>query len=418
MKLERLLKSPELDLTAASFPAQTKRISIPSTDPIEAIFIVLDVVVADAILTFIDFGLLNALKRVSLNVQPDDGAGFDAVYCSGPGLLMLHDIEGIGLDRSTRAALMHSMAAHGNNSDPIATIATSRYRLVYPIYFPHPSLTGEARLTSLLDCQNHRQDPVLTLDFAPASEISADSDPFTTANCEVWVKRRAIGADLNAAIRKRGGFFRADIRESTYDVAASLTAVEKKFPIPSPGEYATVVMSCLKGNTVRTPADISAGTGVGVETTWSLEAAGNSMAKYPMKALQAMNDHGRALLPVAMFMPLNTTAITGMAATGITSGAPPVLVTSSKLHAVPNFGGEIGAGLGVQDPSIVGFDFLTDGFSDAGELGSLLNANFPSDAVKWELIGNVTTPAAQPSSVSLIGRRFRSDVSRFKKFAA
>jgi hypothetical protein len=417
-KYERILRSPELDLTSANFPAQTKRIPIPSTDPIEAMYIAVQVTMNAAVNGFIDFGLLSILKRVTLNIQPDDGAGYDCVYSSGTGLCQLLDQEGIGLDRSTRAALMASMCGHGNLANPIATISGSKYLMVFPIYFAHPALTGEARLRSLLDCQNHRQDPVLQLDFAPATEISATANPFSAANCEVWVRRRAIGADLNKAIRAKGGFFRQDIRESQYDVAASLTSVEKKFAIPSPGEYASLVVSMYKGNAVRTPADISASVAVGTETTWSLEAAGNSIAKFATKGMMLMGDHSRAIQPLSAFHPLNADAINSLANTGVTGGAPPVWVTAKEVSTALNFGGALSAGLAIQDPSVYGFDFLTDGLTDAGEFGSLLNANFPSDAVKWELIAPVTTPANQPSAVWLTGRRFRSDVSDLKKFAA
>ncbi len=421
-KFESIVKS-ELDLTAANFPSQTKRITIPSNAPIEEIWVVFQVTLASAIADWRAYGLISALKRVTLNVNP--GSAFDAVYASGPSLIFLADNEGTGLDASTRAAVFAGNAGHVTLASPIPTPSGSKLRVCYRIPMVHPGLTGPLRLRSLLDVINHRQDAILTLDFAPAADFTATADPFSAASVEVVVMRRDMPADINNRILASGGYLKQDIRESSFDVPASLTNSERRFAIPSPGDYTTLVMSMLAGTaaSVLTPTDISGNVTVNQETLWRLESGGNALQTWRMKELQILNQLSKVCQPVAQLPTIGT--FTTINNVGVTTGAPPVWVTAKATAGHPNCGGIVVpgttspyAGLCIQDPSIVALDFLTDGITDAGEFGSLLNANFQSDAIKWEIVGNVTTPASIPSNVSIVGRRYRDSVEAYKKLAA
>jgi hypothetical protein len=416
-RLEYISRSPELDLTAASFPAQTKRITIPSTAPIEEIRVTVQVTVNAAESTWRAFGPLSILKKVTLNVTPNSGS-YDQVSASGASLLALADNEGLSLSRGTRAALLYANAGHVSLATAaVPTPAGTILRMTYRIPIPHPALTGMLRVLSLLDCINHRQDPVLTLEFAAAAEFTGTANPFTAASCEVVVVRRDMPDSVNTQLLDKFGYIRSDIRDTNYDVALSTTGVEKRFALPSPGDYMTAVLLMLGGTAagVLTPMDLSATTAVGSETQWRLEAGGNPQMTFRMKHLQEDNDYCKSVHPISQMIAvgswINNTNL------GVTNAAA-ALANSKGTSGAPNFGGALAAGHGVQDPAIVAFDFLTDGLTDAGELGSVLNANFKTDAIKWELVGSVTTPASQASTFQIISRRFKDSVERFKNFPA
>jgi hypothetical protein len=412
-KEEVISRSPELDLTAANFAAQTKKITIPrSGGPIEQILIVVQVTLNAAVNACVSYGLLNILKRATLNLNDGTGA-YDAVYASGPALCILAEQEGHGLDASTRLALSQSLAnvTQGN----VTNIQTGGiFRIVYPINVYPRGLQNEwLRLRSLIPAPDHKQDPLLTMDFAAAAEISGVANPFSAVNLEIFVTRRDMPEAINKQIRDQGGYIRWDLRETPYDLATSLTNVEKRFAVPSPGEYATLCMHMLKGNTILTPADLSATTTVGSETVWRLEAAQNAQRTWRMKHRQIVNDQDRNLVqPYAVN--LFGDALSTVTNLGVTGGGPPVWVTAENVIMPIRFGGALSAGLAVQDPSVVGFDFISGDGGPGNDFGGCLNANFPNDSIKWEIVGTVTTPATQTSTLALVGRRYRDDITKWK----
>jgi hypothetical protein len=412
-KEEVISRSPELDLTAANFPAQTKKITIPrSGGPIEQIFIIVQVTLNAALNGCVSYGLLNILKRATLNLNDGSGA-YDAVYASGPALCILADEEGHCLDASTKLAASLSLAnvTQGN----VTNIQTGGiYRIVYPINAYPRGLQNEwLRLRSLIPAPSHKQDPLLTMDFAAAAEISAVANPFSAVNCEILVVRRDMPEAIDTRIRDTGGYIRWDLRETPYDLATSLTNVEKRFAVPSPGEYATLCMHMLQGNAILTPADLSASTTVGSETQWRLEAAQNAIRVWRMKHRQIINDCDRQIdFPYALN--LFGDGLNGVSNLGVTSGAPPVWVTAENIVMPRRFGGALSAGLAVQAPSVTGFDFISGDGGPGNDFGGCLNANFPNDSIKWEIVGTVTTPANQTSTLSLVGRRYRDDVTKWK----
>lgn len=412
-KMEVISRDPELTLVAANFPAQTKKYPIPRAGgPIEAIFIIFQFTLNAAINACVSYGLLNALKRVTLNLNDGSGA-YDAVYSGGPALLMLHEQEGHDLDPSTK--LLRSLCLANVLQGNVTNIQTGGvYRVVYPIYaYPKGVANEWLRLRHCIPSPSHKQDPLLTMDFAAAAEMSGVANPFSTANLELVVVRRDMPADMDARIRDTGGFIRWDVRETPYDLATSLNNVLKRFQVPSPGEYSTLLVHQLAGNAILTPADLSASVAVGSETEWRLEAAGNSIWNWRMKHMQILNDGDKGVeLPYAVN--LFGDGLNSVSNLGVTGGAPPVWVTAENIIMPTRFGGALAAGLGIQSPSVIGFDFVSGDGGPANDLGGTLNANFPNDSVKWEIVGNVTTPANQTSTFALAGRRYRDDITRWK----
>jgi len=428
-KEEVISRSPDLDLTAANFPAQTKRIQLTRTGPIEAIFIIVQVTLNALLTDLITFGLLNLLKKVTLNVNDGTGA-YDAVYSSGPGLIVLQDQEGVSLDRSTQSALFQSLAAlQGAGTGPQIPTG-SIFRICYPIWCPHPALGEWLRLRSLIPAHRHVQDPVLTMDFAPAAEISQSvANPFSAANLEVMIIRRDLPSALDQQLIDSGGYIRWDIRETPFDLPLGTNA-EKRFALPGPGDYPSLAGYMYKGFTggglESKLSDLSASATVGSESLWRLEAAQNSIRQWRMKGRQIYNDQTRGGCRQTSIMNLfggsaAATWITTLSNLGVTGGAPPVLLTATTLGMPQNMGGDLAAGLAVQEPAVFGFDFVTDTMlAGANELGGCLDANFASDAIKWEIVAPIDvtrgTAATASSSLNLIGRRYRDNITRWKKY--
>lgn len=410
-RIEPIIDPDRMTFTTPSpFAAVTKQITIPASGPIENIWIVLTLTMkACAANTLVTFGLPNILKRATLNVH-NGQKQYDCVNASGPGLLMLNDLEGLSLDPSTRQAIWASNANLGANG--VNILAGAVHRLAYKIPCVHPGLSGWLAVRSMLHTQVHRQEPVLTLDFAPAAEIFTGADPFSAAVLEVFVERRDISDDTTKQLLDTGGFIDWDIRETQKQFPAGLANVEQFIELPGDREYASLALWGEKNGS--TLGDLSGNVTPGTETLWSLEAAQNSKTKWRMKYLSIINGNTRAGGPTTMFYPANNAAINSLDNTGLTGGAPPVWVTSKLVSFPPWIGGAMTAGLAIQDPAFVGFEFLSDGNNGASELSSALSNRFRGET-RYQIKGNMTTPAGNPSFLKFCARAFLSDITPFKK---
>lgn len=414
------LQDSRLTLTAANFNQQTIRVPLPRTWALEEIFVTVQVQCKAAISTQLLYGLLNILRRVQLEIN-DGIQPRMAVNCTGPGLLQLVANEGISLDRSTLQVLGQLQAHTAAQTFGGFLANGGNYRITYRIPLVHPMITGPLRARMLLPVHLHPQDPTLVLDFAGAAEMfSGVADPFTAAtgaSVEVWMVQREIPRAFAEVIKKdapngdpRLWFLRSDINETIYPVPVS-TNVEARFEIPKPGQYSSLLVHATKGTgaAANDLSDISASQTLGSETRWRLESGGNLFREFRWKQLQILNDYSRNGSPAGVLNPRIPTAAASLLATGATT-----IVNAVDLFspAPNNFGGPL-SGQGVQNPSSIFLDFLSDGIGDAEELGSLLDCNLPSvSGLKMELIGNVTLAAA--GTLQMVGRRFFDDLTRWQ----
>jgi hypothetical protein len=412
------LQDSRLTLTAANFAQQTIRVPLPRTWALEEIFVTVQVQPKAAITTQLLYGLLNILRRVQLEIN-DGIQPRMAVNCTGPGLLQLVSNEGISLDRSTLQVLAQLQAQAAAQATGGFLANGGNYRVTYRIPLVHPMITGPLRSRMLLPVHLHPQDPTLVLDFAGAAELfSGVADPFTAstgAAVEVWLLQREIPRAFGEEIKKSapGGdprlwFLRSDINETIYPVPIT-TNTEQRFEIPKPGQYSSLAIHMTKGTGSATMdlADISASTTLGSETRWRLESGGNLFREWRMKQLQTLNDYSRAASPAGLLNPrIPTLAASLLATSGTTT------VTATDVFVPGQFGGSLSA-QGIQSPSSVFLDFLSDGIGDAEELGSLLDCNLPAvSGLKMEIIGNVTLAAA--GTFQIVGRRFFDELSRWQ----
>lgn len=409
------VQDSRLTLTAASFPQQTIRVPIDRSWPLEEILVTVQVtarattsIPASA---FIFHSLLNLCRRISLEVTDDKGPR-TVVNATGPGLLQLIANEGFNLDRSTLSV----MQAIGSGF----FAATGKYEVTYRIPFVHPMVTGKLRPKMMLPIHLHPQDPVLVLDFAPATEIfSGIADPFTAANVEVVLVRRDWPRELAIAVNKETDgrpldwFIKSDIMESVFALGASLSNTEQRFPLALPGQYSGLLIHQLKGGTLGTMEDLSGSTTVGSETRWTLESGGTAFRSWRMKQLQKINDFSRVVGPAGVV----NSNIFVRATDGLQSSTTAVVAAVNMFMPNANFGGSLATGQAIQSPSSVFHDFISDGINDADELGSLLDCNIPAlNGLKMEIVGNITTPAGstQASSIGIVGRRFYGDLRGYQ----
>jgi len=408
------IQDSRLTLTAASFPQQTIRVPIDRSWPLEEILVTVQVTARNTTSipasAFIFYSLLNLCRRISLEVTDDKGPR-TVVNATGPGLLQLVANEGFNLDRSTLNVIQQL------NSGFVE--ATGKYEITYRIPFVHPMVTGKLRPKMMLPVHLHPQDPVLVLDFAPATEIfSGISDPFTAANVEVVLIRRDWPRELAKSVNDETGgqpinwFIKSDIMESIFTLAASLSNTEQRFPLALPGQYSGLLIHQLKGGTLGTLDDMSGSVAVGSETRWTLESGGTAFRAWRMKQLQKLNDYSRCAFPIVPNTNIFTRATDGVQTTGTAT------ITAKDIFMPgANIGGALATGQGIQTPHSVFHDFISDGINDADELGSLLDCNIPAlNGLKMEVVGNMTTPAGstQSSSLQMVGRRFYGDLRAYQ----
>jgi hypothetical protein len=409
------VQDSRLALTAASFPQQTIRLPLDRAWPLEELWIGVQVTIGATLIagaaSMLFYSLLNILRRITLEVTDDKGPR-NVVNVTGPGLLGLIANEGLSLDACTA----HVVQCLNQQLFP----GTGRYRIWYRIPFVHPMVTGKLRPKMMLPIHLHAQDPALTLDFAPATEIfTGVANPFTAANVEVvmvrrdWPKEMADAVNAETKGNPIDWFIKSDIQETIYALAASLSNSQQRFALSLPGQYSGLYIHHLKGGAQGTLEDLSGSTTVGTESNWTLESGQVPIRSWRQKQLKAINETSKFYGPSG-FPNLNlfTAATPGL----VTSGTAVVSATSLMV-ANSGFGAPLEVGQGIGQPAQVFHDFISDGINDADELGSLLDCNIPQlSGLKMEVVGNVTTPAgaAQSSSVQLVGRRFYGDLRAYQ----
>lgn len=295
-------------------------------------------------------GFRAALVRATLTVN-DGIQPRNVVDYSGVGLIEYALNTAGNVDRAT----LENKRVH---------TASVTQRVWYRIPLVHPGIVGPLRTRMLLDVNNHPQDPVLSLQWAAAASIYSANAP-SAVGADVVLCRREMTPLVNKTIRDDGGFIPFDLIETSQTVA---TASEYRFQVPTPGQYAGLLMRGYDQNTSRASIhDITAGS----EGRVRLESGGVVIADWRDHYLAAINEATEA------FDHDNATAA-----------------------ATARF------------PGLYFLDFLTDGIVDADELGSLLDCNLPAaSGLKMEIIG--TTRNAS-SVLHVGGHRYFGDLSRYQ----
>jgi hypothetical protein len=381
------------DLTAANFPAQTRTLNIQRTGgPISAIVITVQVTLAAALSTFLTWGLINILKKVTLKVKPRDKT-LNRVELSGASLFGLQWYEaGAGyVDASTK------MAAYVSQINDAESGAT--YRISYVINTAHPAMQDDAFMTairSLIPCHVHAADPTLVMEFAPAAEISGTANPFSAVGVDVQILRADMPEEMSRQFTEKELWLDWELHENSFDLTPNLANTPKRFEIPTGGDHLSLLTYMHKGNATLTLADIAASTAFGSETLWQLTAGKAAKDEWTNRHRQAWNQILSGASLAGMFDPTDA-------------------AYAQNNWGPMNPGGALTNG-SVQDAAVIFHDFFR-ATPHSGDLTRALTSRFGSPATKFEIVGNVTTPSNQNSAFVMAGRRYLSDIRGLKALA-
>lgn len=374
----------------ATLLGSQQRFEIPRQNPIESIYLILDLKTDTTALgptprtgstgTIGRDNILGIIRKIQLEgVSPDWGA-YKIVDFSGIGLTEYNLNAGLNLDTATLDYISKWQVA----ATPVIAVDTeSRYIIKIPIVYP---MVGEPLLTRcLLPCHTWAQSPVLTVDFESASNMYS-AGHFVRAKCSIFVVYREMSNDQTALIQSKGGFIRGDLLETSFSPGVGASG-EQRFTINSPGSYMAInFRHYLGGNGVTTRDDVSEVTTAGAESIFRLETNGNVKRQWRWKNFHAINQYSR---------PLN-------ALTQSSSPTVNAAIASGTLYA---------------PPASVMLDFFSDGQEVSNELGSVLDCNTPAKSgLKMEVVGSWKAPgsATLPSVIFYGGHRLWGDLSSFK----
>jgi hypothetical protein len=299
------------------------------------------------------------------------------------------------------------------------TLPVGCYVLTYRVPMCHPWIGEPLRSRFYLPVHLYPQDPVLTLQFAPAS-VMYSSGVIGFIACEIELIRRVPTAASEAALQASAGtnpsgYIDSDLIETPFAVPLGVGS-EQRFPIPIPGQYTELVMRQYLGgtNVNRLPIDATGdGTtvakGFGNEQRWRVETGGSVLREWKWRHLRDMNDFSRPT-PQGAGMQWN-----------LSSGTVAYYAPSGGFVGNPSPFAVMGSGFcGFRNPNSTCINFLSDGLTgDPGvELGSLLDCNTPANnGLKMEIIGAPASVTTNGSMLFVLGRRYFGDLSRWQKFS-
>ena len=363
-----------------------------------------------------------------INISVNDGKQPRSVVDSG-GVAMLEYCQqvGLNLDQATlqlsavSQPQIANMGSTANNTkiNPPQALPLGVYQMSYRVPMVHPWISEPLRSRCYLPVHTYPQDPVLTLTFQNAATMYTGG-VIGSIFVEIELVRRVPTAASEASLQKTAGsnpngYIDWDLIETPFTIAPGVGS-EQRFPLPIPGAYNDLVFRQYLGgaNVSRSPIDGSGiggstATGFGNESRWRIETGLVVMREWRWKHLRAINDFSRPGWPVAANLILSAGTV------------------NSYSYANGNIGcgsfangGGAGNATNFRDPSSTCLNFLNDGLSsdDCVELGSLLDCNTPANnGLKMEIIGTPANVATNGSTLSVMGRRFFGDLSRWQKFS-
>lgn len=193
---------------AGVFPAQTVSVELDRNNPLDEIQIIIRGTCGAAasgttganLIADLMYGLV---KRVYLDVN-DGGTPRRVVDCSGAYLVEMQYNEQGSLDVDT------IFASNQGRSN------ASSFEMTFSIPLAMPQLPDPLRSFTLLPVHRHRNNPVLSIDFASRGEMDTGGTPaltLTALSCEVVHYRRIITPEFDAQVDKLGGWWNYDILE-------------------------------------------------------------------------------------------------------------------------------------------------------------------------------------------------------------
>lgn len=296
-------------------------------------------------------GLLNLLKRVTLNVT--DGARTrNVVDCTGPALIE-YAAKTFNIDAQTAAVFNTTSFAAG------------AFQLTYVIPFRLPHIDDPEASMFMLPCNRYSNNPLLTLYLGSQSDVDQDASPTFAisggVSIKVIINRRQIGV-ANWPI------FDTELIEQ--NVAFPSSGSNQIFEFPTPGVYTGML---VRGFTGAAP-NIAHSYLINTNGDYRISVLGTVLRRIQPADLQSMND--------------------------IAVGA--VQLGKAPYPNVPTVGGS------------TYIDYLdVAGGRTMGDLGSCLDANgLPATGARVQFIGDIN--GGTGAHLNFFWHRIFGDVSAMK----
>ena len=244
---------PVLNPGGISILGTTQTVELERTWPIEEIIVNVFGTVGGTALTLVASpqtpeqvnNIAGILKRVRLSIN-DGVQPRNIVDYSGFGLLEHVSQSGYNLDRSTWEVIRRAGMATITSAPTFP--ASANFRLSYRVPLVHPLISSPLRERCMLPCHRFPQNPLLSLDFASASEMYS-AGALSFAGAEIVLMRRTINSAIDAAIEKSGGYLASDLIEVPYTIGAGVSG-EQRFEVQRPGSYLNLLLRQYKGGEI------------------------------------------------------------------------------------------------------------------------------------------------------------------------
>jgi hypothetical protein len=388
----------QLQPSGAGLLGTTQRVEIDRTWPIEEILVIVNCTQdGTARVVKVPDGVLGVLKKATLSIN-DGVQPRNVVDFTGVGLLEYAQLVGLNADTPTLAiSAINADSVADNTNYKVA--ANLKYQICYRIPLVHPLIAEPLRTRMLLPVHTYDQNPILTLEFETAGNILG-AGTLAACTAEIVLVRRDMPTGFSDQIVKAGGFIPFDLVETPIAVPLS-TAAEQRFSVPTPGSYMNLLFRHYLGGSTVTRAPIDSPT-FGSEGRWRLETGGSVIREWRWKHLQIINDFSNA-------RQAQRTA-------NVDASPAQYAKITDFLGGLP---GSVAANTSFKPAAACLLEFLSDGLDSANELGSVLDANLPTQSgLKVEVIGTPASVGTNASVLYIGGHRLFGDLSKWQAVRA
>ena len=235
---------------------------------IDSIAIILSGTVTGAVATATPDGILNLLKRVTLNVT--DGARTrNVVDVYGPSLIQ-YAAKTYNIDAQTAAVF----------NQPTAT-GTGAFQITYNIPFRLPHLDDPEASLFMLPVNRYANNPLLTLYFGNQTDIDQNASPTFAISggitATILINRRQVNID-------KWPIFDTELIEQ--NVAFPSSGANQIFEFPTPGVYTGIL---IRGFTGAAPSAANSYL-VNTNGDYRISVLGTVLRRIQPVYLQALND--------------------------------------------------------------------------------------------------------------------------------
>lgn len=330
-------------------------------------------------------GLPKILNQITLDVKDGQDAYQPISSITGPDLLEYAVHECNGLSRDTLQAMglvaLPKDYIYAGSPTFFGFNSTGRFRICYPINFVLPQLGDPLAEAFLLPVTRYPTDPILTLTFSTQGEIDIHGVPTFEAEditVRIHVRRRQV-TDINWQ------FIKQDFSAWEYDITQD--ADNRRDEMLTPGSY----FGMLSKQFLKMAAGDYSGHYIRHclakenNPQFSIKSLTDVLRQFTWPSVRDRNDRTRPGIVLPPYTADGGIAVSTPVA-GTAGGDAVIFVPPSPLPGTVTYSAGDSMPLW---PASYFHDFLTDGYGDAMELGSVLDANIPANSgAKLWLIGN------------------------------